>query len=159
MGKNEVPVRVDCLSHYCLALDFDFFFFFFLLLLNVPSGWIHWLTLPCWLDSPGATHTQGMGGLLLGEREGWCSLYALSTHLEAIQTQLFLQWKDKKKEEEGGDGERPSGNEWLWTVERIYPVCNPVDPSPDLSINGHNENRWWWRGNYSSQLFFLFLLL
>jgi hypothetical protein len=34
------------------------------------------------------------------------------THLEAIQTQLFLQWKDKKKEEEeGGDGERPSGNE------------------------------------------------
>lgn len=26
--KNEVPVRVDCLSHYCLALDFEFVFFF-----------------------------------------------------------------------------------------------------------------------------------
>ena len=36
MGKNEVPVRVDCLSHYCLALDFEFFFFFFFFIIKRP---------------------------------------------------------------------------------------------------------------------------
>lgn len=114
MGKNEVPVRVDCLSHYCLVLDFESFFFFFIKRpFRMDS--LTDSTVLVLLDSPAATcrHThKGWVGCCLGRERVGVSLCVLSTHLEAIQTQLFLQWKDKKKEEEeGGDGERPSGNE------------------------------------------------